>query len=243
MYFLQPIRVEFACLKKISFILPVLDEAELIVEQLRLLQAYRQKGHEVLVIDGGSSDSTAELATALADVVETTIPGRSRQMNHGAELADGDIFLFLHIDTSLPEAADKLILRALGNDQAAWGWFDVRLSSGRYPFRLIAWMMNVRAGISSVCTGDQALFVTRKLFEEVGAFPALPLMEDVAISKKLRRLASPVRIAQAAVTSSRRWEERGLFKTVLLMWKLRLLYFLGVSPTRLVTMYYPPRKR
>ena len=230
-------------MNKISFILPVLDEAELIVEQLCRLQVYRQKGHEVLVIDGGSADNTVELATALADVVETTSPGRSRQMNHGAGLAGGDVFLFLHIDTSLPEAADTLVLSALGSHQAAWGWFDIRLSSDRYSFRLIAWMMNLRARISSVCTGDQALFVTRKLFEEVGKFPALPLMEDVAISKKLRRLASPTAVAQAAVTSSRRWQQRGLLKTVLLMWKLRLLYFLGVSPSRLVAMYYPPFER
>lgn len=227
-------------MKKISFILPVLNEAELVVEQLGLLQAYRQKGHEVLVIDGGSTDNTAELASALADVVETTLPGRSRQMNHGAEHASGEVFLFLHIDTSLPKAADELVLRALGGDQAGWGWFNVRLSSNRVPFRLIGWAMNVRAGFSSVCTGDQALFVSRELFEEVGKFPALPLMEDIAISKKLRRIVSPVHIVQAAVTSSRRWEEKGLFKTVLLMWKLRLLFFLGVSPSRLVTMYYPP---
>lgn len=228
-------------MKKISFILPVLDEAELVIEQLRRLQAYRQQGHELIVIDGGSTDKTAELATALADVVEITPPGRSRQMNHGAERATGDILLFLHIDTSLPEAADDLILAALQRKGAAWGWFDVRLSCSRVPFKIIGWAMNQRAGFSSVCTGDQALFVSRELFEEVGMFPVLPLMEDIAISKKLRRLARGVRIAQKAVTSSRRWEEQGLLKTVLLMWKLRLLYFLGVSPSRLVAMYYPPR--
>jgi rSAM/selenodomain-associated transferase 2 len=226
-------------LRKISFILPVLNEAGLIVEQLQRLQAYRQKGHEVLLIDGGSTDGSAELAMTLADVVETTLPGRSRQMNHGAELASGDIFLFLHIDTSLPEAADALVLRAMEQDRAGWGWFDVRLSNCRAPFRLIAWMMNVRARLSAVCTGDQALFVGRELFAGVGMFPALPLMEDIAISKKLRGISKPVRIVQTAVTSSRRWEERGLLKTVLLMWQLRLLYFLGVSPSRLVIMYYP----
>lgn len=228
-------------MKKISFILPVLNEAELIVEQLQRLQVYRQAGHEVLVIDGGSSDGTPQLASALADVLETTPPGRSRQMNYGSELASGEIVLFLHIDTSLPEAADELVSRALEREQAAWGWFNVRLSSRRLPFRLIGALMNMRAGLSSVCTGDQALFVRRELFEEVGKFPDLPLMEDIAISKKLRRRASPVRIDQCAVTSSRRWEDKGLLRTVLLMWKLRLLYFLGVSPSRLVAMYYPPR--
>ncbi|PCJ18099.1 MAG: glycosyl transferase [SAR86 cluster bacterium] len=226
---------------KISFILPVLNESELIVEQLKLLQLYRQRGHEVLVIDGGSMDNTVKLATALADAVHVSTPGRAVQMNCGAEKASGDVLLFLHIDTTLPNKADQLILKALEPDSCAWGWFSICLSNPRLPYRIISMMMNLRSRISSVCTGDQALFVRRELFDAIGGFPVLPIMEDVAISKELRSVVPPSRISNSAVTSSRRWEKKGLVKTVLLMWQLRLLYFLGVSTTKLVAMYYPGR--
>lgn len=235
---------------KISFILPVLNESSLIRQQLQRLQCYRKLGHELVVIDGGSEDGTLEMATPLADKVDQTPAGRSRQMNRGAELASGNLLLFLHVDTLLPDAAPRLIADALdarkGKGLAEtnqptwqWGWFDVSFSNRRFPYRVIAAMMNLRARLTGVCTGDQALFVSRELFLELGMFADIPIMEDVAASKSLRRLSRPVTLSTKVEASSRRWEERGLIRTVLLMWWLRLLYFLGVKPSRLVQRYYP----
>jgi|TARA_B100000809_G_scaffold43740_1_gene38052 rSAM/selenodomain-associated transferase 2 len=228
---------------KISFILPVLNEAALIRAQLRGLQSYRVEGHEIVLVDGGSSDDTVENAAGLADQIEISAPGRSAQMNRGAELARGDLLLFLHIDTSLPEQADQLISAEMnaGNQRRQWGWFDIRLSNPGLAYRIIAAAMNLRARWSAVCTGDQALFVEVELFHLLGGFPAIPLMEDVAMSKLLRRAARPAPIKTAALASSRRWQQHGLVKTVLLMWWLRLQYFLGVSPRVLVKQYYPRR--
>ena len=226
---------------KISFILPVLNEAALIQAQLQQLQIYRDAGHEVLLIDGGSADGTVENAAGLTDRIEISQPGRSVQMNLGAELAQGEFLLFLHIDTSLPARADWLIDEAIQHSHRQWGWFDVRLSNPTFPYRLIAAAMNLRARWSAVCTGDQALFVEARLFHRLGGFPSIPLMEDVAISKLLRRSGRPVCIRTAALTSARRWEQQGLLKTMVLMWWLRLQYFLGVSPLVLVKKYYPPR--
>jgi rSAM/selenodomain-associated transferase 2 len=230
---------------KISFILPVLNEASLIRSQLRGLQAYRAEGHEIVLIDGGSSDDTIENAAGLADRIEISAPGRSTQMNQGAELAQGDLLLFLHIDTSLPAQADQLIAAAMNpvahKQRRQWGWFDIRLSNPSLAYRIIAAAMNLRARCTAVCTGDQALFVTAELFHRLGGFPAIPLMEDIAMSKLLRRAAKPAPIKTAALTSNRRWQQHGLVKTVLLMWWLRLRYFLGVSPQVLVKQYYQRR--
>lgn len=225
-------------LLKISFILPVLNEASIIAARLQRLQVYRQHGHEIVVVDGGSDDNTPELAESLADTVESTATGRSRQMNRGAELASGDLLLFLHIDTMLPDSVDRLLDARVRAGERQWGWFDVRLSNLKISYRIIARAMNLRARITSVCTGDQAMFVTSELFQRVGGFPKLPLMEDVAMSKLLRRQTRPVCIDNFAITSSRRWENHGVLKTIVFMWQLRLLYFLGVSPKRLVKRYY-----
>lgn len=223
----------------LSLVLPVRDEAALIRVQLDRLQGYRAAGHEIIVVDGGSTDGTAELTEGLVDRCEVGAAGRSLQMNQGAAQARGDVLLFLHADTQLPPNADELIAAALASGEGRWGWFDVRLSNPRLSYRLIAAFMNRRARLTSVCTGDQALFVDRALFQEIGGFPQLPLMEDIAISKRLRAKGRPVRPAGLATASSRRWEEKGLIKTVLLMWWLRLLYFVGVRPQRLLGMYYP----
>ncbi|MBT3529875.1 MAG: DUF2064 domain-containing protein [Gammaproteobacteria bacterium] len=226
--------------EKISFILPVLNEKRLVGPQLERLQVYRSAGHEVLLIDGGSSDGSPSGLAGLVDYVDIAPPGRSSQMNRGAELASGDILLFLHIDTILPESADTLIRDAC--KQAEWGWFDVELADDGWPYRLISWMMNRRSRITAVCTGDQALFVKRGLFLDVGGFPALPLMEDVAISKLLRGRSAAMAISSPVRTSARRWRENGLISTVMQMWLLRLRYFLGSSPESLSAMYYPPKR-
>jgi len=217
----------------------VRNEAGLIRAQLQRLQCYRANGHELIVIDGGSEDATVEQTRGLVDSCETSPAGRSQQMNLGAAGAKGDILLFLHADTELPSAADERICEALSAQGRRWGWFDVKLSKPRAAFRVVAAMMNLRSRLTSVATGDQALFVERGLFQELGGFPQLPLMEDIAISKLLRRLGRPARPTGLATTSSRRWEENGLVSTILLMWRLRFLYFIGVKPQRLREMYYP----
>ena len=190
------------------------------------------------MIDGGSVDGTVEQTAGLVDRCEGSAAGRSVQMNHGASGAKGDILLFLHVDTSLPSNADEGICKALSGHDSRWGWFDVKLSGPQLGFRIVASMMNLRARLTSVPTGDQALFVERKLFQEVGGFPPLALMEDIAVSKLLRCYERPASPAGLVITSSRRWEENGLISTILLMWKLRFFYFIGMKPERLRDMYY-----
>ncbi len=226
---------------KISFILPVLNEAHLINAQLQCLQCYREFGHEIIVVDGGSSDETVELAQPLAEHVLTTRPGRSRQMNAGAAHATGNLLLFLHADTRLPPAVDSLLEQAIGVNDHPWGWFDVRLSNTSFMYRIIGRAMTLRSRVTSVCTGDQALFVGTGLFQSVGGFASQQLMEDIGLSKRLRRLHKPLCIREQVITSSQRWQDKGVFRTVFLMWWLRLLYFLGVSPDYLARQYYPQR--
>ena len=224
---------------RISVVIPVLNEEEGIVSCLEGLLPMRSRGHEVIVVDGGSKDATRPLAAPLCDLLLRSRPGRAVQMNLGARFARGEILLFLHADSKLPEQTEQAIAGALSGGKPGWGWFDARLG-GRAPiFRLIAALMNLRARLSSVCTGDQALFVASELFRTAGGFPEISLMEDIAVSKKLRKLARPRPQAMRVQNSSRRWESHGPVRTILQMWLLRLLYFFGVSPDRLAAMYYP----
>lgn len=216
--------------------MPVLNEAGIIEEALGRLAPLRERGVEVIVVDGGSGDGTAELAAPLADRVVAAPPGRAVQMNEGAALANGDVLLFLHADTVLPENADRLIAEALA-DRRIWGRFDVRID-GRHPgLRLVAAMMNLRSRLSGIATGDQAIFVRRATFEAVGGFPPIPLMEDIALSGALKRLRWPARIKEPVTTSGRRWDENGLARTILLMWRLRLAYALGGDAASLAVRY------
>jgi len=208
---------------------------------LQGLASLRARGHEVIVVDGGSNDGSVALARAGADRVLVETPGRARQMNRGAAVAQGEVLVFLHADSRLPSATDTLIRAALASAGAGWGWFDVRLSHPGWLYQLIAGSMNWRARLTRVCTGDQTLFVRRDLFERVGGFPAIALMEDVAMSKRLRRSGRPALPAAKVRASSRRWQENGVVSTVLFMWKLRLLYFIGVAPEKLLQQYYPER--
>ncbi len=218
--------------ERISVVVPVLDEAACIVACLESLQSLRTEGHEVIVVDGGSRDASAELAAPLADRVLRAPRGRARQMNAGARAAHGEVLLFLHADTRLPADAGRSVLAG-----GEWGRFDVEID-GRHPLLpLVARMMNLRSRLTGIATGDQAIFVRRALFERLGGYAEIPLMEDIELSRRLRRVARPVRPPSRVVTSGRRWESRGVLRTVLLMWRLRLAYSLGADPRRLAERY------
>lgn len=220
---------------KFSIIIPVLNEAALIQEVLHPLQAARQLGCEVIVVDGGSSDETCQLATPLADCVVQVSAQRARQMNAGAAQASGEFLLFLHADTVLPNQALEEIKAAL--EQALWGRFDVHITGNARMLSVISFMMNWRSRLTSIATGDQALFMHRTIFQQVGGFPEQALMEDVEMSRRLRRHGRPANLTSKVQTSGRRWLQHGIWRTILLMWRLRLLYWLGVSPDKLAKVY------
>jgi rSAM/selenodomain-associated transferase 2 len=226
----------------LSIIVPVLDEAAGVETALRALAPLRTRGAEVIVVDGGSSDATAELARPLADQVLKSQRGRGAQMNAGAAAAHGDVLLFLHADTRLPDGADRLILDGLSQSRRAWGRFDVRFDDG-CALRLVALMMNVRSRLTGICTGDQAMFVTRAAFDNIGGFPPIPLMEDVTAATLLKRESRPLCLHARVTASGRRWRQHGIWRTILLMWRLRLAYYFGVDPDRLAKLYgYVPAK-
>ncbi len=226
---------------ELSIIIPVLDEAALIGARLASLQNLRAQGIELIVVDGGSVDATPRLAAPLADQVLAAPRGRATQMNAGAAVSRGRVLWFLHADTALPEGAPRAVLAAVGAG-AGWGRFDVRIDGSHPVLRIVETMMNWRSRLSGIATGDQAIFVRRDLFERAGAYPDLPLMEDIALCSALKRLAPPACLRETVVTSGRRWERRGVLRTVLLMWWLRAAYALGVDPTRLALRYgYRPR--
>lgn len=222
---------------RISIVIPVLNEARSLQAHLPLLQAAREAGHEVILVDGGSTDEGPALAAPLVDKLVRSPAGRALQMNAGAAQASGDLLLFLHVDTRLPEGAIAVLQQAFVQPTVQWGRFDVQLSGMHPAFRVIEFMINLRSRVSGVATGDQALFLRAGLFHAIGGFPAIPLMEDVAITKTLRRQSRPLCLRERVTTSSRRWEHHGIVRTVLLMWWLRLLYVLGVSPATLRAMY------
>jgi rSAM/selenodomain-associated transferase 2 len=220
----------------LSIIMPVLDEAANISEALRRLAPLHAQGAEIIVVDGGSSDGTAALAQPLADKVLGAQRGRALQMNAGAAAATCDVLLFLHADTQAPEDAGRTILDRLAASDRAWGRFDVRFEGGGL-LRMIGFLMNARSRLTGIATGDQAMFVARAAFESVGGFPDIPLMEDVAISVRLKRVSRPLCLRATVTTSGRRWERQGVLRTILLMWKLRFAYFFGADPRRLARQY------
>lgn len=220
----------------ISIIVPVLNEESSLSKTLMQLQPLRHSGHEVVIVDGGSVDNSLVIAQNAADTVIVSKKGRALQMNNGAAVANGDIFLFLHADTVLPDKTEHLILSYVDHDDL-WGRFDIRLSSNKLIFRVIESLINFRSRLTGIATGDQAIFIDKKLFNKIGGFPEIALMEDIALSKMLKDISAPVCLKQKVITSSRRWENRGVFATVLLMWKLRLYYFFGASPEKLSRLY------
>jgi len=222
----------------ISIILPALNEAAHIGACLRALQPLRSQRCELIIVDGGSQDQTVAFAEPLADQVITSPKGRATQMNAGAQQANGAILWFLHADSQPPPTAADLIRTALSDPGNHWGRFDVRLS-GRHPgLRMVETLMNLRSRLTGIATGDQGIFVRRTQFEQIGGYPPVALMEDIALSRLLKHHRRPVCLRPPLITSSRRWERDGIVYTVLLMWRLRLAYFLGVHPERLARIYY-----
>ncbi|MDA8255287.1 MAG: TIGR04283 family arsenosugar biosynthesis glycosyltransferase [Betaproteobacteria bacterium] len=228
---------------KLSLIVPTLNEEANIGAALEAAQPLRRRGVEILVVDGGSADRTTAIAASLSDAVIMAPRGRAAQMNAGAARARGDMLLFLHADTRLPPDADRLILEGLAASGRLWGRFDVAIASPHPLLRLTASLMNRRSRLTGIATGDQAIFVRRSAFHACGEYPNLPLMEDIAISSALKRLGRPLCLSQRVLTSARRWEKHGVVRTLFLMWRLRLAYFLGADPACLAERYgYPIKK-
>jgi rSAM/selenodomain-associated transferase 2 len=222
---------------KLSIIMPVLDEGEGIGARLDALADMRSLGAEVIVVDGGSRDATIQRARLRADRVVSAPRGRAVQMNLGAAKASGEVLLFLHADTSLPADADHVVLNRLERSDRAWGRFDVEID-GRHPLLpVVGWLMSLRSRLTGIATGDQAIFVRRGAFQTVGGFPEIPLMEDIALSKRLKRVSRPLCLHERVVTSGRRWDRNGALATILLMWRLRLAFYLGADPNELARRY------
>jgi len=223
---------------RVSVIIPALDEARAIVATLVALQPSRAAGHEVIVVDGGSIDATAALAAPFADGVFVAPKGRALQMNAGAAAAAGDILLFLHADSRLPADGVAALVRELRRTGRCWGRFDVTLAGRARVLRLVESMMNLRSRATGIATGDQGIFVERALFAAVGGYPSQPLMEDIELSRRLKRAAgAPVCLRQRVITSARRWERHGPWRTIVAMWRRRLAYWRGVNPALLAIEY------
>lgn len=222
---------------KFSIIIPTLNEAAQIADLLFSLAPLRAAGAELIVADGGSTDGTLALAAPRVDRAISAPRGRARQMNEGAAQATGDVLLFLHADTRLPSDCLERIARGLADEGRRWGRFDVEIR-GRSPvLKVVAALMNLRSRWTGIATGDQAIFVERSLFERIGGFPPQPLMEDIEMSRRLKRHSAPACLRARVATSGRRWEAHGVGRTIALMWWLRLQYFFGIPAERLARRY------
>jgi len=221
---------------KLSIVVPTLEEAGAIEATLASVRPAREQGAEVVVADGGSRDATRALAAPHADRVIEVPRGRASQMNAGARVASGDVLLFLHADTLLPVAALAGVVGAVRAGRE-WGRFDVSIQGADPLLRVVATFMNARSRWTGIATGDQAIFATRAAFEAAGGFPDIPLMEDVALSKALRRRSQPACLRARVTTSGRRWERGGTLRMIVLMWRLRLAYALGADPHHLARRY------
>jgi rSAM/selenodomain-associated transferase 2 len=222
---------------KLSIIVPMLNEAAQLPDLLTHLRALQHENCEVLLVDGGSSDDSIKIAIAAGFHLLHSTCGRAAQMNEGAKHAQGDLLLFLHADTRLPKDAYTIVCAAACSNQFHWGRFDVVISGKSALFKMISWCMNKRSRFTGIATGDQAIFVTRRLFEAVGGFPNQPLMEDIELSTQLKKISFPACLPQTVITSGRRWETQGIWKTIFLMWQLRFAYWCGLGATKLTRFY------
>lgn len=222
---------------KLSVIVPMLNEASGLPRLLGQLLPLQAAGHQVLLVDGGSDDGSPQLARQAGLTVIESPRGRARQMNAGAALANNEVLLFLHADTALPADSGRLVTSALQNSQQVWGRFDVKIDGRPWMLRVVAFMINLRSRLSGIATGDQAMFVRRDVFQQLAGFADLPLMEDVELSRRLRQISRPLCLRQRVTTSGRRWETRGVWKTIFLMWRLRYAYWRGVPASELAKAY------
>lgn len=224
---------------RLSAIIPTLNEEDVIEKTLARAQAAGVD--EVIVVDGGSQDATCEKAKEMGCQIIRSARGRALQMNAGAKVASGHVLLFLHADTLLPKTAKADIEAALFSPHMVGGRFDIRLDRSGLFYMLLAGLINLRSSLTRIATGDQAIFVRREVFEQMGGFAEIPLMEDVEFTRRLKKRGQVACLRQKVITSARRWEKNGRLKTVLLMWLLRLLYFFGVSPNYLKRLYADAR--
>jgi rSAM/selenodomain-associated transferase 2 len=223
----------------ISVIIPVFNEESSIAVTLQ--SVVQLAPFEVFVVDGGSTDRTAEICQQFGVKLLVSRRGRAQQMNYGAGRASGDVLLFLHADTRLPDSAFRDIATTLSGPDYLGGRFDVELEGKHWMLKVIGAMINTRSRLSKIGTGDQAIFVRRSVFEEIGGYPEIPLMEDIAFCRTLKRMGEIVCLTSRVVTSGRRWEIDGVWRTILKMWILKLLYLAGVSPNRLKQYYADAR--
>ena len=224
----------------LTIIMPVLNEAAGMAAALAALAPFISNGAQVIVVDGGSTDATVAIALASqspAITVVQTGPGRALQMNAGAAHANGKALLFLHVDTALPQNADELVSQALANGGLVWGRFDVRIEGRSAWLPVISLLMNLRSRLTGIATGDQAIFMTQAAFAALKGYAALPLMEDIDMSRRLLKISSPACLRQQVLTSGRRWDTRGVWRTIVLMWRLRFAYWRGTPPERLAQLY------
>jgi rSAM/selenodomain-associated transferase 2 len=223
---------------RLSIVIPALDEAANLAILLPALQR-DERDAEIVVADGGSRDATRDVVARHPGVRWLDAPrGRATQMNAGARAARGDALLFLHADTRLPPGAGAAVRAALTDARVIAGRFDVAFDTAHPIMRMVAWFMNQRSRWTGISTGDQALFVRRDAFETLGGFPEIPLMEDVELTRRLKRRGRQAALRLRVTTSARKWQTEGAARTIVLMWTLRLLYACGVAPARLHAWYY-----
>ncbi len=222
-------------MKLLSLIIPTYNEAHGICQFLQALQVLRPQC-ELIVADGGSTDRTCELALPLTDKVIHSPKGRAVQMNAGVAVSIGKVFVFVHADTFLPKNALQCIQTGIDSG-AQWGRFDIQLVGEHFMLKVVSYMMNVRSRCTGIATGDQVIFVTRSLFEQLGGYPEIALMEDIAFSRQLNAITPPCCITEKVRSSARRWESFGVWRTIFLMWTIRLRYFMGEHPDVLAKLY------
>ncbi len=223
---------------KLSIIIPVLDESLFFTRQQLYLKALLAQGHEIIVVDGGSTDNSMLAAEELGCKCINTKASRGYQLHTGARASNYNILVFLHADTLMPLTATNKIITAISNQNATWGRFNVTFTNKKYIFKIIAWFMNKRSCITSIVTGDQTLFIQRDVYFACGGFADIPIMEDIEFSKRLKKHSAPICLSEAVITSSRKWEKHGVIKTIILMWILRAKFFFGVSTDKLSKQYY-----
>ena len=221
-----------------SIIIPTLNESESIKHTLEVLTSVLDKQHEIIIVDGGSTDDTVLIASRYTNKIHYSEKGRALQMNEGAKHARHSILIFLHADTLVPNNFPNEIRKSFNYSEAQWGFFKVKLSNADFMLSVISFFMNLRSCLTKIATGDQVFVISKDLYRKINGFKTIPLMEDIEFSKSLKKICKPICFKLTVITSSRKWKQQGIINTVLLMWKIRLLYFFGIPATKLVTMYY-----